>query len=155
MEIRAWPSCPCNSSGMDIPFPFHTTGNSRTWHEPVILERSPLSFFLLLPWWIHFGASNLNQPNLTLSGQKYIVMPTTYAIECSLSFFHTGSLYKELLLLPFSHWRFMGLFYLPFELESSLHFKVIKNNAKKFINKYNSLDLAWKTTVIYRGIDIW
>jgi hypothetical protein len=48
----------------------------------------------------------------------------------------------------------MGLFYLPFELESSLHFKVIKNNAKNFINKYNSLDLAWKTTVIYRGIDI-
>jgi hypothetical protein len=47
-----------------------------------------------------------------------------------------------------------GCFYLPFELESSLHFKVIKNNAKNFINKYNSLDLAWKTTVIYRGIDI-
>ena len=48
----------------------------------------------------------------------------------------------------------MGLFYLPFEFESSLHFKAIKSNAKNFINKYNSHDLAWKTTVIYRGIGI-
>lgn len=91
--VAAW-----TSHSLSILLEIHEHGMSHLFWKGL----PSLSFSFLLRGFT-LVLSNLNQPNLTLSGQKYILMPATYAIECSLSFFHTRSLYKELLLLPFSH----------------------------------------------------